>query len=231
MTLLSDAAIAMWWDIDGAPHGEFEDWHSHEHMPERLRVAGFLRGTRWVSDSGGPRYFVMYEVESLEAIISPAYIERLNNPTPWSTKMFPCFRNMTRSACRVRGSFGLGAGDALVTIRFSPVAGKEDALVAWLTKSILPDLAAKPGMVGAHVLQTVKQSAMPKTKEQQLRGGDAAADWVLLANGYDSSVAKSLSSAALSERALVRQGVARVQANDVYRLSYALTVSDLARSG
>ncbi|MGH8678733.1 MAG: hypothetical protein ACREUQ_10330 [Burkholderiales bacterium] len=230
MTLLGEAAIAMWWDIDGVPLSEFEDWHSHEHMPERLRVPGFLRGTRWLSVSGGARYFVMYEVESLETISSRAYLERLNNPTPWSTKMMPHFRNMTRSACRVRGSFGSGTGQALLTILFSPVAGKEDALVDWLTKTVLPELAAKAGMVGAHVLQTVKQSGIAKTKEQDLRGSDASADWVLLANGYDSAVVDSLASSVLTERILVQHGFANGKINDAYRLAYILTKADLVQS-
>jgi len=41
MALLGEAAIAMWWDIDPSMRGEFEHWHSHEHIPERLSIQDF----------------------------------------------------------------------------------------------------------------------------------------------------------------------------------------------
>ena len=53
--MLGKAAVAMWWDISPEMRAEWEDWHTHEHMPERLGIPGFLRGTRWVADSGEPR--------------------------------------------------------------------------------------------------------------------------------------------------------------------------------
>ena len=43
------AAVAMWWDIAPEVQSEWEDWHTREHMPERLSIPGFLRGSRWVS--------------------------------------------------------------------------------------------------------------------------------------------------------------------------------------
>ena len=42
----------MWWNISPGTRAEFEDWHSHEHMPERLAIPGFRRGTRWIAISG-----------------------------------------------------------------------------------------------------------------------------------------------------------------------------------
>ena len=47
--MLGKAAVAMWWDIAPDMKAEFEDWHTHEHMPERLAIPGFLRGMRWIS--------------------------------------------------------------------------------------------------------------------------------------------------------------------------------------
>jgi hypothetical protein len=99
MALLGSAAIAMWWDIAPAQRIEFEDWHSHEHFPERLSIPGFLRGSRWSGSNDG--FFVMYELETYDTLTSPHYLERLNNPTPWSTRMMPHHRNMVRSQCRV----------------------------------------------------------------------------------------------------------------------------------
>ena len=97
MPLLGRAAVAMWWDMAPAMRTEFEDWHSHEHFPERMGIPGFLRGSRWASAAGGEGFFVMYELDAYETLTSPHYLTRLNNPTPWSTKMMPHHRNMLRS--------------------------------------------------------------------------------------------------------------------------------------
>jgi hypothetical protein len=72
MALLGSAAIAMWWDIAPAQRIEFEDWHSHEHFPERLSLPGFLRGSRWSSANEG--VFVMYELETYDTLTSPCYL-------------------------------------------------------------------------------------------------------------------------------------------------------------
>lgn len=176
--MLGKAAVAMWWDIAPEVRGEWEDWHTREHMPERLSIPGFLRGTRWIAESGQPSYFVLYEAERLETITGGAYLERLNNPTPWSLQMMPHHRNMVRSLCEVRATWGGGVPQTLATIRFSPA-------------SDLPELAQRQGLTGAHLLQSVPMAATPQTTEQKIRGGDARADWVLLIGGYDSKAVKA----------------------------------------
>src|SRR5689334_1890800 len=104
MPLLGQGALAMWWDIRPEQRAEFGDWHAHEHFPERLSIPGFRRGSRWAS-AGEPSaheattheangFFVLYELERYETLTSTAYLERLNAPTPWSTKMMPHHLNM-----------------------------------------------------------------------------------------------------------------------------------------
>ena len=43
---------------------------------------------------------------NLATITGGAYLERLNNPTPWSRKMMPHHRNMVRSLCRAASGLG-----------------------------------------------------------------------------------------------------------------------------
>ena len=176
--MLGNAAVAMWWDVAPEARAEWEDWHTREHMPERLGIPGFLRGTRWIAESGQPSYFVLYEAERLETLTAGKYLERLNNPTPWSLKMMPHHRNMVRSLCEVRATWGGGVPQTLATIRFS------------LTGD-LPELPQGQGLTGGHLLQSVPMAATPQTAEQKIRGGDASADWVLLIGGYDSGAVKA----------------------------------------
>src|ERR1700709_2322963 len=97
MALLGQAALAMWWDMAPAMRQEFEDWHTHEHFPERLGVPGFLRSSRWTSANGGEGIFVLYELRDHEVLSSAEYVGRLNAPTPWSTKLMPHHKNMVRT--------------------------------------------------------------------------------------------------------------------------------------
>jgi hypothetical protein len=204
--MLGRAAVAMWWDVAPEARAEWEDWHSHEHMPERLGIPGFLRGSRWVAESGEPSYFVFYEVTNLRIITSGPYLERLNNPTPWSRKMMPLHRNMVRSLCRVRASFGGGLAGVMATIRFSPSRG-------------MPALPERKGLTGACLLESLPAAETPQTAEQKIRGGDARADCVLLVCGYDADAVKG----AAGEVAL--SGAAK----GIYRLAYAMTSKDLPK--
>src|SRR5450631_688567 len=128
MPLLGQAAMLLLFDVVQDAIHEHDEWHTHEHLPERLSIPGFVRGTRWVASGGQPRYFVMYEVEQLAVLTSNAYVERLNHPSPWTSKMMTSYRGMSRGFCTVTGSFGFGMGTASLLMRFKPSAGTESAL-------------------------------------------------------------------------------------------------------
>ena len=101
MSLLGKAAVAMWWSVRPEQRSEFGDWHSHEHFPERLSIPGFRRGSRWTSTTDAEGFFVLYELEHYGVLTSKGYLDRLNAPTPWSTKMMPHHLGMVRSQCRI----------------------------------------------------------------------------------------------------------------------------------
>jgi hypothetical protein len=189
-------------------------------MPERLAIPGFLRGSRWIAASGEPSYFVCYETKNPATIMSGPYLERLNHPTPWSQKMMPHHRNMVRSLCRVRASFGGGIGQGLATIRFSPPRRGGRALLKRLAAEVLPQLPRRKGLTGAHLLQSAAPQDIPRTAEQSIRGGaDAAADRVLLLCGYDVEAVHAAS------REIELPGAVA----GLYRLAHCLIAKDLPR--
>jgi hypothetical protein len=228
MPLLGRAALAMWWDMAAAHRDEFEDWHSHEHFPERLGIPGFLRGSRWASDAGGAGdsgFFVMYELQAYETLTSPAYFARLNDPTPWSRKTMPWHSNMVRSQCQVLESHGTGLGGNMLTVRLSPQPGRADALRDHL-RSLLSELPQRAGVTAAHLLQTQTPQAAATT-EQKIRGGDGVADWIVLVSGYDRQVLQDLDAKEFGEPVLGEAGAMPGLVAAVYRLSHAATPNDL----
>jgi len=225
MALLGKAAMVLSFDVVPDAIEEHDDWHTREHLPERLSIPGFLRGSRWVAASGHPRYFVMYEVAELGTLASAAYLERLNHPTPWTTKMMTHYRGMARGLCRVTASFGLGVGHAGLVIRFKPGPGRESALREWLVEKELPGLSSKAGLGGAHLFEAVL--APPSTNEQRIRGNDAAVHWTLLVSGYGAEKVALLAEKELSAETLEKHG-ATDRAAGIYRMEYSLTEREVS---
>ena len=224
MALLGKAAMLLSFDIAPEAAAEHDDWHTHEHFPERLSLPGFLRGSRWTAREGGPRYFVMYEVEGLETLASAAYLERLNHPTRWTAKMMPQYRGMNRGFCAITGSFGAGLGQAGLLARFKPAAGRNAALRNWLLEEELPALPAKPGLAGAYLFESAL--APQSTNEQRIRGSDAPVDWALLVTGYEAGSVAALAEATHRQERFERHGAAGY-AGAIYQIAYALEDREL----
>lgn len=222
MPLLGAAAMLLSFDIDAPAVDEHDDWHTHEHLPERLSIPGFLRGTRWRAASDGPGYMVVYEVSDLAVLGSEAYLQRLNHPTPWTSKMMPHYRGMRRGLCAVRGSFGLGDGYAAALVRFR--AAQPDAIHAWLLADVLPALPQHPGLGSAHLLEGAAQAAM--TAEQRIRGADAGVDTAIIVTGYDAASVAGLAQGELAADRLAAHGAEEVSFVS-YRLDYSLSHSEL----
>ena len=224
MPLLGSAAMLLCFDIDAEAVEEHDRWHTHEHLPERLSIPGFRRGTRWVAVEGMPRYMVVYEVEDLATLSSPAYLGRLNDPTPWTSRMMVHYRGMRRGLCSVLGSFGRGFGGDAALIRFNPAAGRAEALHRWLVAEALPRMPVTAGLGSAHLLRGAQAAAM--TNEQKIRGADQGIDSAVVLIGYDGEAVER------EARALVAEGSidARSDAVEigVYRLGYALARTDIA---
>jgi hypothetical protein len=224
MPLLGSAAMLLSFDVLPQAVAEHDHWHTHEHLPERLAIPGFLRGTRWVALRGGPRYCVLYEVASLQTLSSPAYLERLNRPSPWTARMMPHYRGMRRGFCAVSGSFGLGLGHVAMLLRFKPAESAAPKLRRWLMEELLPALPGRPGLGGAHLLEGAAMPVM--TTEQRIRGVDAGVDWAVVISGYEQAALADPEPLGLSESQLEARGACDVEPA-LYRLDYTLSASEL----
>ena len=197
--LLGGGVLAIWSDIDREHEEEFNNWYTHQHLPERVGTPGFLRGRRFISAPAfehkpGAKYFTLYETESIETLASEPYLLRLNNPTEWTKKMVPLFRNGKRTACRVTASLGEGIGGYAGTIEFGPSDGKENELRDWLRSHSMPRLLDKrSNLVAIHLMEADEATTRAKdqteeSKSDGLRG--PLARWVLMVEGmFDADLA------------------------------------------
>ncbi len=227
MALYSDAAMVLYYGIAG-DNADHDDWHTYEHMHERLSIPGFLRGTRWVAKAGTPKYMAIYEVAGTEVATSPAYLAHLNAPTPWTTSMMGRFRGMIRGFCTVAASSGSGLGNAAVSVRFTPAKGSEADLSDRLAREVLPAMSSRRGMASVHLLRPVPPP--PMTKEQSMRGPDTPMSWLLLATAYDSEALSRAAAEHLGTEALGRYGASPQMDMGTYALHYTVTAQEVART-
>lgn len=227
MALLGSAALAMWWDMAPSTRSEFEHWHSHEHFPERLGIPGFRRASRWTSAAGDEGIFVMYELTSYEVLVSDAYLNHLNTPTPWSAKMMPHHRNMVRSQCHVLESSGNTVARHALTLRISPRQDGAGDLRLFF-RTLCAALVQRPGLVGAHLLRH-QTPPIAETTEQRIRNSaDRTADWVFVAMGYEAPALESLVHADVCEAALRAAGAAEGAVSGLFTLSHSASSEDIA---
>jgi hypothetical protein len=145
---------------DLAKNPEFDDWYTHEHLPERVATPGFQRARRWVAPGATaadpPGYLAVYETDDAEVLRSPAYLAALDDPTPGTARWVPVMSRMSRTVCRVVHSAARGEGGDLVLAEFGPAAANgpdplRDPLRDTVVGTLAPRLLARSGTLAVHV--------------------------------------------------------------------------------
>ncbi|MCO6384385.1 hypothetical protein [Oceanicola sp. 502str15] len=232
MTLPGKAFLALWHDIEPASQTEYMEWHTREHMPERLSIPGFLVGKRLIGhERERYRYGTVYTGENVDVFRSPAYLERLNNPTEWSGRVQPTFRNFLRVACNRLASAGTGDGGAMATIRLTMAEGDHSALEAG-AQGLCDALLKVTGAACTHVGAARSEVSDIRTRETDMRPG-------MTEKGFDALVliegsGKPELEASLPEfhDVIAHCGLGLSDPQTiVYNLAYTLTAADMAAAG
>jgi len=221
MALAGKGAIIIWNDITIEGRDQFYDWHLHEHMPERLSVPGFRRGSRYiaVSPDTKPEFLTLYEIDDPSIATSAPYLARLNNPTDWTKRATSHFRNTARALTEVVCSEGEGPGGIAATVRFD---GSDVGAVALervkAGMSALADTARMPRITGAHLCLTNSAASAAKTVESENRPDIITAPiGVVLIEGCDREAVQAAVSQLLKQ---CRLGAGPVQVG-LYALEHA----------
>lgn len=132
---------------------EFHAWYNLEHIPERLRIPGFVSGNRYAALEGRPRWLAAYRLES-PAVLESAEYRRWAGPlrTPWTTRMVSS-TEVRRSVFRQAHRVGPGDGDVgasgLLAVRCAPRAAEGRRFQDWHDQSFSHELMRVPGVVHA----------------------------------------------------------------------------------
>jgi hypothetical protein len=160
--------LAIWNDIASEGYAHFERWYVREHLQERVDVPGFRFGRRYEAVAGGDRrFFAFYEADTPAVLTSPAYLERLENPTPWTQEVMRSFRGMVRTVCDLRAAAGDLVGSHAVVLRVDTAMAPSPEADA-----VVRDLARGDGVARVQLWTAAAQQTPAGTAEMWARGGD-----------------------------------------------------------
>ncbi len=232
MGLKGSAFLAIWHDIAEGGHGEYVEWHTREHMPERLSIPGFRTGKRLHAPAAGRHVFgTVYAGDDVEVFRSPAYLERLNDPTPWTAAVAPSFQNFLRVACERIASAGRGDGGSMATFRFDFVGDAAEARLRTLASDLVRDVLAVPSVCCVHLGVARSEVSGVRTRETELREdmSERGFDVVLLVEG---SAGIGLQSAMPRIHEIcMATGVLADPVGAIYETAFTLTADDMGSPG
>lgn len=215
--LAGKAVMINWSDVAPEHRPAYYAWHSREHMVGRVAIPGYQRGRRYLAARAQRDFLVLYEVDDLAVVTGADYLAKANQPSPLTLRTTPFVRNSVRGLAIIRASFGIGTGGYALTLRFDPRDGGEDALHRYLAEDALPGTAARPDIVGAHLLVADKAASSMVPVERQGRP-TIIPNWIVVLEGVSLEAVNSARDALLADELLRGHGCAGTVGCDTYSL-------------
>src|ERR1700712_713460 len=94
---MAKGLLFMAFDFSTAHEDEFHDWYDQEHVPERLRVPGFINAERWIDEANPKFHLATYDLENVDVLTSPAYqAVGGDNQSVWTKRVAGMCRRIMR---------------------------------------------------------------------------------------------------------------------------------------
>lgn len=180
--LSGQAVMVNWTDVAAEHRHAYYEWHSREHMPGRVAIPGFCRGRRYVAAQANRDFLICYEVEHVDVLRSPAYLDKANAPSELTRRTTPLVKNSSRALARVRTSLGIGTGGCALTLRFDAQPGREQSLERHIIDETLPPLGDIPEITGAHFCVADMEASTIVPVERQGRP-TTIPRWIIIIEG------------------------------------------------
>ena len=159
--------LFVWTSADPEHELDFNRWYDREHVEERVRIPGFVSGTRYQSVRGPRKYLGLYRTTSLDAFQTPGYFKAFGQQTPWSVANLERMRDPMRRVCAIEAETGLGTGAWLAVLRLGAGAIGQDgagvAKVAALGRALLQ----VDGVISSRLLTPDEKLSGPLPAEQK----------------------------------------------------------------
>jgi hypothetical protein len=203
--------LAIWSDVEPDHLTDYRHWLTREHTTERVTTKGFL-GVRVFRAMRADivRFFILYELESPEVLDGPAYLARLNAPTPWSQRTMPRLGNFIRGGGVMTARAGRGEGSTIVALRAERLPPKPQAFAN--------ALVALDGVAAAQIGTTDLARTSVPTVEKGMRKDEGIFAGLLIIEALDEAALRG----ALREAAKMAPELGGIGEPEVYQGMFAL---------
>ena len=170
--------LAIWSDVEPDHLTDYRHWLTRERTTERVTTKGFL-GVR-VFRAVRPdinRFFILYELEAPEVLDGPAYLARLNAPTPWSQRIMPLLGNFMRGGGVMAARAGRGEGATIVALRIEQLPDHPQMLA--------DGIAALDGIAAVQIGVTDHARTSVPTVEKGMRQNEGIFAGLLIIEALD----------------------------------------------
>jgi hypothetical protein len=204
--------LAIWSDVEPKHLTDYRHWLTREHTTERVTTRGFLASRVFrMLHSDTNRFFILYELESPEVLDGPAYLARLNAPSPWSQRIMPLLGNFIRGGGVMTARAGRGEGAVVVALRLENLP-KDAARLAGA-------LAALDGIAAVQIGVTDLARTSVPTVEKGMRKDEGVFAGLLIIEALDEA---SLRHALLKVAEMAPELAASIGDAEVYQAMFAL---------
>jgi hypothetical protein len=211
MTNEETGLLAIWSTIAPETETDYMHWLTREHIFERVNVPGFRSGRVFKRRNSRPsEYLMLYELENAHVMSSPGYLERLNNPTPWTQRIMPTLALFRRGGGSIvaQGGNPAGHGGHIAIARFENAL--PDRLSGNERRELVNTLAQIDWIANVQVMSVKNDATSIATQEKSIRKSSEGTFAGLL-------VVESLDTGSL-ERAIVRASELGGIKSDVFDL-------------
>jgi predicted phosphoadenosine phosphosulfate sulfurtransferase len=167
--------LVIWTDIAAEYEADFNEWYDKEHIAQLLGIPGFQTGRRYLAVEGAPKYVAIYQLADENVLKSDAFRAVRENPTAWTKKITPQFRNTQRAVFRQIFSHGTAPqrdAEFLLTVRLNVAADYDKEFNDWYNEDHVPALVGVPGVYCAHRYVAV-EGAPKYLAAYEMRDGEA----------------------------------------------------------
>lgn len=170
--------LAIWSDVERSNLTDYRHWLTREHTTERVTTEGFLANRVFRAIRADiERFFILYELQTPEVLDGPAYLARLNSPSPWSQRIMPQLGNFVRGGGAVIARAGRGEASTIVALRLERLPDSPQRLA--------DDIAALDGIAAVQIGATdIARTSVP-TVEKGMRKDEGVFAGLLLIEALD----------------------------------------------
>lgn len=143
----------------------FHEWYETDHIPARMALPGFRGARRFRALAGEPEYLAIYEMDSLAALESDAYLELKRAPSRLTDDMLAKVDGFTRFTCEQLSDFG-GAGHGAFTsvVAFAVPEDQTAEFDTWYETEHVPMLLEAPDWLRVHRYRVISGDGGPWTR-------------------------------------------------------------------